>query len=124
MLLTCGGKAPRCVCLWTKVPRRSIDLSFVSKKLVTTVRKLIRLFHLTPIRLFHPIGGLSTQFADKVVELGLVDRTAEHREPYESRGSRTCLRERFNYRAHAQKNILQPHRRQCWVIPPKANSAS
>jgi hypothetical protein len=22
-----------------------------------------------------------------------------------------------------QKNILQPHRRQCWVIPPKANSA-
>ena len=23
----------------------------------------------------------------------------------------------------ALKNILQPHRRQCWVIPPKANSA-
>jgi hypothetical protein len=35
--------------------------------------------------------------------------------------SRSC--ERFNNRAHAQKNILKPHRRQCWVIPPKANSA-
>jgi len=23
----------------------------------------------------------------------------------------------------AQKNRLKPHRRQCWVIPPKANSA-
>ena len=23
----------------------------------------------------------------------------------------------------AEKNILQPHRRQCWVIPPKANGA-
>ena len=28
-----------------------------------------------------------------------------------------------NDRAGAQKNILQPHRRQCWVIPPKANGA-
>src|SRR5437660_11928453 len=26
-------------------------------------------------------------------------------------------------RARAQKNILQPHRRQHWVIPPKDNSA-
>ena len=26
-------------------------------------------------------------------------------------------------RADAQKNTLKPHRRQCWVIPPKANSA-
>jgi hypothetical protein len=26
-------------------------------------------------------------------------------------------------RARAQKNTLQPHRRQHWVIPPKANSA-
>src|SRR3979490_3294923 len=34
---------------------------------------------------------------------------------------RSC--ERLNDRADAQKNILQPHRRQCWVIPPKANSA-
>ena len=36
---------------------------------------------------------------NKVVELGIVDR------------------------ARAQKNTLQPHRRQHWVIPPKANSA-
>ena len=28
-----------------------------------------------------------------------------------------------NDRAHTQKNCLKPHRRQCWVIPPKANSA-
>ena len=32
-------------------------------------------------------------------------------------------RQRLNDRASAQKNILKPHRRQCWVIPPKANSA-
>ena len=32
-------------------------------------------------------------------------------------------RQQLNDRAGAQKNILQPHRRQCWVIPPKANSA-
>ena len=31
-------------------------------------------------------------------------------------------RERLNNPAHA-KNCLKPHRRQCWVIPPKANSA-
>jgi hypothetical protein len=33
------------------------------------------------------------------------------------------MRQRLNDRAGAQKNILQPHRRQCWVIPPKANGA-
>src|ERR1700675_3578446 len=32
-------------------------------------------------------------------------------------------RQRQHDRADAQKNILQPHRRQQWVIPPKANSA-
>src|SRR5207247_3634857 len=32
-------------------------------------------------------------------------------------------RQRLNDRTRAQKNILKPHRRQCWVIPPKANSA-
>src|SRR6266436_5717351 len=34
---------------------------------------------------------------------------------------RAC--QRFNARANAQKNILKPHRRECWIIPPKANSA-
>src|SRR6266516_7303704 len=34
---------------------------------------------------------------------------------------RSCQRQ--HDRAHAQKNTLQPHRRQHWVIPPKANSA-
>ena len=32
-------------------------------------------------------------------------------------------RQRQHDRARAQKNTLQPHRRQYWVIPPKANSA-
>src|SRR5258705_3776322 len=32
-------------------------------------------------------------------------------------------RQRQHDRAHAQKNTLKPHRRQQWVIPPKANSA-
>src|SRR5712671_1862350 len=32
-------------------------------------------------------------------------------------------RQRQHDRADAQKNTLKPHRRQCWVIPPKANSA-
>ena len=40
------------------------------------------------------------------------------------RGAPHCRsRQRHNDRAGAKKNILQPHRRQCWVIPPKANSA-
>src|SRR4029077_10243623 len=40
------------------------------------------------------------------------------------RGTPDCRsRQRLNDRKGAQKNILQPHRRQCWVIPPKANSA-
>ena len=43
---------------------------------------------------------------NKVVELGIVERASD-----------------INDRAHAQKNRLKPHRRQCWVIPPKANSA-
>src|SRR5438105_2129581 len=42
----------------------------------------------------------------------------------QGRGTRhRRARKRLNDRAHAQKNVLQPHRRQCWVIPPKANSA-
>jgi hypothetical protein len=42
----------------------------------------------------------------------------------QGRGTPHCRsRQRQNDRADAQKNILQPHRRQCWVIPPKANSA-
>ena len=42
----------------------------------------------------------------------------------QGRGTRHCrARKRLNHRAHTQKNCLKPHRRQCWVIPPKANSA-
>src|SRR5262245_60434254 len=42
----------------------------------------------------------------------------------QGRGTRHCRsRQRLNDRPHAQKNRLKPHRRQCWVIPPKANSA-
>ena len=43
----------------------------------------------------------------KVVELQIVDRASD------STIGRTL-----------KKNILQTHRRQCWVIPPKANSGS
>ena len=43
---------------------------------------------------------------NKVVELDIVDRASD-----------------FNNRTRAQKNTLKPHRRQQWVIPPKANSA-
>src|ERR1700732_2086669 len=39
-------------------------------------------------------------------------------------GTRHCRSpQRQHERADAKKNILQPHRRQQWVIPPKANSA-
>jgi hypothetical protein len=31
-------------------------------------------------------------------------------------------RERFHDRAHTLKKRLKPHRRHCWVIPPKANT--
>ena len=42
----------------------------------------------------------------------------------QGRGTPHCRsRQRLNDRAGAQKNILQPDRRQCWVIPPKANGA-
>ena len=42
----------------------------------------------------------------------------------QGRGTRHCrARKQLNDRAHTQKNCLKPHRRQCWVIPPKANSA-
>src|SRR5262245_7597721 len=42
----------------------------------------------------------------------------------QGRGTRHCRsRQRQHHRANAQKNTLQPHRRQHWVIPPKANSA-
>ncbi|MDP2618950.1 MAG: IS630 family transposase [Hyphomicrobiales bacterium] len=43
---------------------------------------------------------------NKVVELGIVERASD------STIGRTL-----------KKNTLKPHRRQCWVIPPKANSA-
>src|SRR6266699_3226635 len=46
-----------------------------------------------------PARSVEDGLENKVVELGIVDR------------------------ARAQKNTLQPHRRQHWVIPPKANSA-
>src|SRR5207244_7023303 len=36
-----------------------------------------------------------------------------------TRHCRSCQRQ--HDRARAQKNTLQPHRRQHWVIPPKAN---
>jgi hypothetical protein len=40
------------------------------------------------------------------------------------RGAPHCRsRLQLNDRKGTQKNILPPHRRQCWVIPPKANSA-
>jgi len=41
------------------------------------------------------------------------------------RGTRASSSARATQRSEtrAQKNILKPHRRQCWVIPPKANSA-
>ena len=40
------------------------------------------------------------------------------------RGTPNCRsRQQLDDWAGAKKNILQPHRRQCWVIPPKANSA-
>src|SRR5207244_5300764 len=38
-----------------------------------------------------------------------------------TRHCRSCQRQ--HNRARAQKNTLQPHRRQHWVIPPTANSA-
>jgi len=42
----------------------------------------------------------------------------------QGRGTRHCRsRQRQHDRADAQKNTLKPHRRQQWVIPPKANSA-
>ena len=42
----------------------------------------------------------------------------------QGRGTRhRRARKQLHDRAHAQKNRLKPHRRQCWVIPPKANSA-
>src|SRR5207237_8660343 len=42
----------------------------------------------------------------------------------QGRGTRhRRARQRLNDRTHAQKNTLKPHRRQCWVIPPKANAA-
>src|SRR5215475_5303210 len=42
----------------------------------------------------------------------------------ESRRTQYCrARQRLNDRSRFKKNTLQPHRRQQWVIPPKANSA-
>jgi hypothetical protein len=43
---------------------------------------------------------------NKVVELGIVDRASD-----------STIWRTF------KKNTLQPHCRQCWVIPPEANSA-
>jgi len=40
------------------------------------------------------------------------------------RGTANCRsRQRLDDWAGTKKNILQPHRQQCWVIPPKANGA-
>src|SRR5258705_8635806 len=40
------------------------------------------------------------------------------------RGAEDCRsRQRVDERKRAQKHILHPHGRHCWVIPPKANSA-
>src|ERR1700752_618396 len=42
----------------------------------------------------------------------------------QGRGTRHCRAcQRLDDRTQAQKNALKPHRRQCWVITPKANSA-
>ena len=43
---------------------------------------------------------------NKVVELGIVDRASD-----------------LTIGRTLKKTVLKPHRRQCWVIPPKANSA-
>ena len=48
-----------------------------------------------------------------IAVVGKQGRGAEHRRS----------RQRQHNRAHSQKNILKPHLKQQWVIPPKANSA-
>ena len=66
----------------------------------------------------------------KLIALGVL-QAAEGARPLDvapageqGRGTRhRRARKRLNDRAHTQKNCLKPHRRQCWVIPPKANSA-
>src|SRR6266436_5378589 len=53
---------------------------------------------------------------DRVVGIGVMQP--------KGRGTPDCRScQRLNDRKDAKKNILQPHRRQCWVIPPKANTA-
>jgi hypothetical protein len=42
----------------------------------------------------------------------------------QGRGAEYCRsRQRQHNRVYSQKNILEPHLKQQWVIPPKANSA-
>src|SRR5215475_5361469 len=60
-----------------------------------------------------PLGNSQGTGALDVAAAGEQGRGTRHRRP----------RQRFNDRADAKKNALKPHRRQCWVIPPKANSA-
>jgi hypothetical protein len=62
-----------------------------------------------------PLGALEQARAIQLGFLFAVEKcvTRPHRR----------ARERLHDRTHAQKNRLKPHRRQCWVIPPKANSA-
>ena len=68
---------------------------------------------------------------NKVVELGIVEcafRRSRSAVPIDREQSFRSIassraRKQLHDRAHVQKNRLKPHRRQCWVIPPKANSA-
>src|SRR3981189_3206814 len=52
---------------------------------------------------------------------GALDPAVVGEQGRETQYRRAC--QRLNDRADTQKNTLEPHRRQCWVIPPKANSA-
>src|SRR6266849_2041240 len=62
------------------------------------------------------LGLLQTSQGPRALELAVVGE--------QGRGTRHCRsRQRQHNRADAQKNTLKPHRRQQWVIPPKANSA-
>src|SRR5436305_9616591 len=65
---------------------------------------------LIALRLFQAAQGTRT-----------LDLAAVGEQGRRTRHCRSCQRQ--HDRARAQKNTLQPHRRQHWVIPPKANSA-
>src|SRR6267154_1842261 len=53
--------------------------------------------------------------------IGALDLAVVGRQSRGTQHRRSCQRQ--HDWADAKKNILQPHRRQQWVIPPKANSA-